>query len=169
MCTYFNEDEEDLPMASIGRPATHNHGHTSQLSRRPFPPEIVPWNRYMEDVAAEAWNSLCGSLATHKCVGAAVAPPPAGSLDDDMEVEDQGAQSVAGDTCLGKAVAIAMQDQNSRVMASHHDRSMARMHRLCDQAGSPRHLSDTIIAQLREETLQNGFDPCHSSITPRDA
>jgi hypothetical protein len=166
MHTYFDE-EDAVPLSSTRCPAPHNHDHTSQLAPH-CPPEIDPRNIDMEVVAAEAWHSLYASLMTHNSVGA-VAPPPSGSLIADTDNEDQGVEDLAGESRIGKVVTITMQEQNSRVVATPHDRSMARIYQVCDQAGSPRYLADLIITQLRKETLQNGFDPCHSSITRRDA
>jgi hypothetical protein len=46
---------------------------------------------------------------------------------------------------------------------------MARIYRLCDDAGSPRYLADAIVTQIRKEVVLNNFDPCHPGITLCDA
>jgi hypothetical protein len=70
---------------------------------------------------------------------------------------------------LGSLKTLTMEQQNARIVATPQDWSMARIYRLCDDAGSPPYLADTILSQIRKEIVQNNFDPCHSRITWRDA
>ena len=49
------------------------------------------------------------------------------------------------------------------------DRSMMRLYNICDQAGSPRYLMDKVMSQLNTEISFNQFDPCHPSLTKRNA
>jgi hypothetical protein len=70
---------------------------------------------------------------------------------------------------LGVVETITMEEQNGMVVATPQDRSMARIYRMFDAAGSPRYLADSVIRQLRKEIYFNQFDPCHTAITQRDA
>jgi hypothetical protein len=116
-------------------------------------------------MAADALLSLYSSLHTNHSV-AAVAVPPSFT---NQNTEDQEGQVTVADNRLGQIVTVTIEQQNSRVVATPQDRSMARIYRICDQAGSPCYLADLIIQQLRKETVLNGFDPCHPGITRRDA
>lgn len=46
---------------------------------------------------------------------------------------------------------------------------MMRLYNICDQAGSPRYLLDSLLAQMKTEIRRNKFDPLHTSITQRDS
>jgi hypothetical protein len=94
--------------------------------------------------------------------------PPVTSTLDNQDAEAV-AEVVMADGRLGRVETIAMEQRNSSIVATPQDRAMARMHQMCDQAGSPRYLADSIIKQLRQEMVQNGFDTCRSRITRRDS
>lgn len=124
----------------------------------------------MEQVAEESWNSLYSSLQTHNSVAAVASPPPL-NLNQNPPSNGVAAQepTIEGDTCLCQVDTITMKDQNSQVVTTPQDRSMARIYRLCDSVGSPQFFGDALINQLRKEMLLNSFDPCHAAITRRGA
>jgi hypothetical protein len=48
------------------------------------------------------------------------------------------------------------------------DRSTMRLYNICDQAGSPRYLMDSLMSQMKTEITRNQFDPLHSALTLRE-
>ena len=117
------------------------------------------------EMAKEAWNSVYASEQTYHSV-AAVATLPLADLGGTQVQQELGESNDHG---LGQIVNVTMKQQNSRVVATPHDRSMAWIYRICDKAGSPRYLADSIIQQLRKESVENGFDVRHPGVNRRDA
>ena len=48
-----------------------------------------------------------------------------------------------------------------------YDQSMARLYKICDDAGAPKFLCDQVLKALQEEMLSNQFDPLSSLMTTR--
>ena len=116
------------------------------------------------ELESDAWNSIYAPVDDFSNVAMAVQPFLRND-DEDTSV----ALGVVENQGLGECATLTIQQQNNRVVASPQDRSMARIYQLCDRSGSPRYLADAIIQQLRIETTQNGFDPCHAAVTKRDS
>jgi hypothetical protein len=117
-------------------------------------------------MAADAWFSIYyGPSSTNHSV-AAVAIPPSRTTQNIVDLEGQ---VVEDEPCLRQITTVSIEQQNSRVVATPQDRSMARIYQICYQAGSPQYLTDSLIQQLRIEIVLNGSDPCHPGITQRDA
>jgi hypothetical protein len=158
--TFFDTDDqpESVPPPDVNPRTTRLHpGQENQQD--------------MLELAVDTWTSLYGgSVREESHSVAAVALPPGNvpqSHDNNLPAIPP--LPAMADSRLGTFKTVTMEEQNSRIVATPQDRSMARIYRLCDDAGSPRYLADAIIRQIRNEMVLNDFDPCHSGITLRDA
>ena len=147
--TYFDNDDQEAPSPVPNSLPTN---HDSQLS-----PDAL-------ELAVDAWTSRYYSVdADDNSVAAVAALPGNGVRPAAAPI------IVTAPPLLGTIRTVTMQEQNSFIVVNPPDRSMARIYRLLDDAGSPRYLGDAIIKQIRSETLLNHFDPCDPSITLREA
>jgi hypothetical protein len=156
--TFFDHTPEHMPLTSRRQTRTN-------LESEPEPEPGSPYQQDLSEMAADAWLSIYGPSSTNHSL-AAIALPPSRTTQNIVDLEGQ---VVEDEPSLGQIANVSIEQQNSRVVATPQDRSMARIYRICDQAGSPRYLTDSLIQQLRKEIVLNGFDPCHPGITQRDA
>jgi hypothetical protein len=147
----FHSTEDLHPMSSS---PSHAAGDRPVHGVDEDPPDLD-----MQRLATEAWDSAFASSSV-----AAVAPALPVPLIVDPVLPDEGQHP-----SLGRVVTITLEDQNNRVVCVPSDRSMARICRMCDEAGCPRYLPDALIKQLRREMTENNFNPCSAAITRRDA
>jgi hypothetical protein len=156
--TFFNNDHSEAPSTAVFN------------SSATMPPSCPEQQQDMLEFAVDSWNSLYGSSVEvgYNSVAALACPPAIAEQTAPLDLADTLPPTPA-DSNLGTVKTITMEQQNSRIVASPQDRSMARIYRLFDNAGSPRYLADTIIRQIRSEMVLNNFDPCDSAITLRDA
>jgi hypothetical protein len=143
--TFFDNDQQDAPSPAPTRlPPGHKAHHQDML-----------------ELAIDSWTSQYDSRDAEYISVAAVAGLPANAAPaaaNDLQATQP--PITPANRLLGSVQTITMQEQNSRIVASPQDRSMARIYRLLDDAGSPRYLGDAIMRQIRSETLFNNFDPC---------
>lgn len=158
---------QQLSTSSSGAGNPIIHGVDEVFARRLIQHHSVadadtdPSNMDLQQLAAEAWRSMFASSSV-----AAVAPAPPLLLDINPVVPDDVARR---HNCVGRVVTITMESQNNRVVSVPTDRSMARIYLMCDDAGCPRYLADSLITQLRKEIVHNSFNPLSGSITRRDS
>jgi hypothetical protein len=72
-------------------------------------------------------------------------------------------------TNVGQIFPMPFALQQARTVTTTWDRSMAKMYQICDNARAPRYLCDNLMSKLREEMIENSFDPLHPGITKRNA
>ena len=155
--TFFDNDE-DRPAA----PSTALFNSAAASMRRCSPEHLQD----MLEFAVDSWNAsygLSGKLE-HTSVAALACAPGFAEHEPPATLDLNPAENH-----LGTVRTITIEEQNSRIVASPQDRSMARIYRLLDSAGSPRYLADAVMKQIRTEMVHNNFDPCDSAITMRDA
>jgi hypothetical protein len=150
--SYFHSSEVPHPMSSSPSCAVGDRPVHAAVDEDP--PDLD-----MQQLATEAWNSMFASSSV-----AAVAPtlPVPLIVVPVLPVEGQ-------HPSLGCVVTITLEDQNNRVVCVPSDRSMARIYRMCDEAGCPRCLPDALMKQLRREMTENNFNPCSAAIARHDA
>ena len=147
--TFFDNDQQEPPSPAPNSAPTNPDSQNAQD---------------MLELAVDSWTSRYDSPDAEYNSVAAVAALP--SNDEPPAAERP---TVTATPLLGTLRTVTMQEQNSFIVVNPPDRSMARIYRLLDSAGSPRYLGDAIIRQIRSETLLNHFDPCDPSITLREA
>jgi hypothetical protein len=129
--TFFdNDQQEDAPSPASTR----------------LPPDHEAHHQDMLELAVDSWTSQYDSRDAEYNSVAAVAGLPANAAP--AAVNDlQAAQPpiTPANHHMGYVQAVTVEEQNSRIVASPQDRSMARIYRLLDDAGSPRYLGDAII------------------------
>ena len=156
--TFFDNDEDQPAASSV---ALFNSAAASSMRRRS--PEHL---QDMLEYAVDSWNASYGvSVELEHTSVAALARAPGLAEHEPLATIDP----TPMDRHIGTVRTMTIEQQNSRIVASPQDRSMARIYRLLDSAGSPRYLADAVMRQIRTEMVQNNFDPCDSAITLRDA
>ena len=72
-----------------------------------------------------------------------------------------------GSWSLGVDYSIPIEEQEKEHGIFKHDKSMARLYKLCDDTGAPQYLLDKVLAALREEESINDFDIHSGAVTQR--
>ena len=125
---------------------------------------LAPVNQDEEELANDYWESNYSDTI----YVLAVAPRPHLTTQSILDT-GKTIPLVCRDHNLGKILQMPFSLQQARTITTPWDRSMAKLYRICDDARAPRYLCDSLMSQLRQEVIENNFDPSHPDITKRNA